>query len=130
MYKLSDKQREFLQKIHKEQSDSMSGMSRKFNHGIAMIVESALSSGEYTESDQTHFTDMIKRYRIHLHQTGRNISLNRGDLVFNKAHIHRDTITVHDFKNSVLTIDIIRKADTITFRDNDSTKLILKNRYK
>ena len=57
-----------------------------------------------------------------------SFELNREDLTKLKANYSIDEITIYDFKHNSITRDEINKAELITFKDGDKTK-VLKSRY-
>ena len=59
----------------------------------------------------------------------RFIELTHDDLVKFKRNLPIDDITLYDFKGSAMSRDEIRKAELITFKDDEQIKE-LKNRYR
>ena len=59
----------------------------------------------------------------------RFIELTSDDLVKFKRNLPIDDITLYNFKGSAMSRDEIRKAELITFKDDEQIKE-LKNRYR
>ena len=58
----------------------------------------------------------------------RFIELTREDLVKFKSDLPISEISFHDFRSSSMTMEELRKAEKITFKDGNEIK-VLKSRY-
>lgn len=58
-----------------------------------------------------------------------SIELNRNDLTWNKTDKPINEITIYDFKYSLVSNAVIRKASLIIFNDGDNI-VELKNKYR